>query len=386
MKAPVSPLRVVLLANYRPDRQQSMLRYAAMLARHLPGLGIPVEVVHPPACFGRLAAPESRLFKWLAYLDKYLLFPPLLAASSLGRRLRGAPAVVHICDHSNAFYAYCLAGLPCVATCHDVGAIRGALGELDDCPATGLGRLLQRLIVRGLRRTGWIACVSEATRRDLARLVTGDSSRVRVIPNGLNRDLGRPPEATRGALAGAFPELLERPYLLHVGSGLARKNREGVLRVFAAFRKEWPGRLVFAGEPLSPEMLRLRDALGLGPDEVRGIEDASDAQLEALYAHAFALLFPSRFEGFGWPVVEAQASGCPVLTTTASALPEVAGDGACLRDPADEAGFVADLRSLRDPAFRAALVERGSRNAERFTAGEMASRFSGLYREILCAS
>ncbi len=130
-------------------------------------------------------------------------------------------------------------------------------------------------------------------------------------------------------------------------------------------------------------LLALRDQLGLGADEVRVWENPPGPVLEACHRHAFALLFPSRFEGFGWPVIEAQACGCPVLTATASALPEVAGEGACLRDPADEAGFAADLRSLLDPAFRADLVARGFRNAARFTPEEMVSRFVRLYEEIL---
>jgi glycosyltransferase involved in cell wall biosynthesis len=164
---------------------------------------------------------------------------------------------------------------------------------------------------------------------------------------------------------------------------LARKNRDGVLRIFAAFRRETPSHLLFVGEPLSPDLLTLRDRLGLGADDVAVAQDPPSLLLEACYRHAFALLFPSRFEGFGWPVIEAQACGCPVLTTTVSALLEVAGDGACLRDPADEAGFAADLRALREPAFRADLIARGLRNAARFTPEEMVTRFIRLYEEIL---
>ena len=366
-----------------------MLRYAEVLERHLPAQGVPVTVWSPPRFFGHLSAPGRPLFKWLAYLDKYLLFPGLLAVGCLFRRWGKIPTVVHLCDHSNAPYVHFLAGLPSLATCHDVGAIRGAFGDLDDCPATGFGVVLQRVIVRGLRRAGWIACVSEATRQDLLRWVAPPRpDRIRVIHNGLNQafDHGAEETQTRLELLRQHPGLLDRPYLLNVGSGLARKNREGVMRIFAEFKKERPCRLVFVGEALSPALLRLRDSLGLSADDVLHIGDPSSLLLEACYRHAFVLLFPTRFEGFGWPVVEAQACGCPVLTTTVSALPEVAGTGACLRDPGDEAGFLADLRALREPAFREEMIARGKRNAERFTTAEMVSRFVQLYEEIACAS
>ena len=379
--------RLLLIANYRADRQQSMLRYAEVLERHLPARGVPVTVWSPPRLCGRLSAPGHPLFKWLAYLDKYLLFPGLLALGCLFRRWSRVPTVVHLCDHSNSPYVHFIAGLPSLTTCHDVGAIRGAFGDLDDCPATGFGVVLQRAIVRGLRRSGWIACVSEATRLDLLRWVAPPRpERVRVIHNGLNQTFAHRAEETRAELLRQDPGLLDRPYLLNVGSGLARKNREGVMRIFAEFKKDWPGRLVFVGEALSPALLRLRDTLGLTADEVRHIGDPSSLLLEACYRHAFALLFPTRFEGFGWPVIEAQACGCPVLTTTVSALPEVAGEGACLRDPGDEAGFLADLRALRNPSFRDDLIARGHRNAARFTTEEMVSRFLHLYEEIACAS
>ena len=381
--------RLLLIGNYRADRQQSMLRYAEVLERHLPAQGVPVAFWFPPHCFGRLSTPGRPLFKWLAYLDKYLLFPALLAIGCLFRRWQAIPTVVHLCDHSNSPYVSFLAGLPSLTTCHDVGAIRGAFGDLDDCPATGLGVLLQRAIMGGLRRSGWIACVSEATRRDLLRWVAPPRpERVRVIHNGLNQTFAHSAEETRACLEllRHDPGLLDRPYLLNVGSGLARKNREGVMRIFAEFKKDWPGRLVFVGEALSPALLRLRDSLGLAADDLRHIDNPSSLLLEACYRHAFALLFPTRFEGFGWPVIEAQACGCPVLTTTVSALPEVAGAGACLRDPGDEAGFLTDLRALREPSFREEIIARGHRNAERFTTAEMISRFLQLYEEIACAS
>src|SRR5205085_3940294 len=107
---------------------------------------------------------------------------------------------------------------------------------------------------------------------------------------------------------------------------------------------------------------------------------------EALYNRAHALLFPSRFEGFGWPIAEAQACGCPVLTSNRPPMNEVAGQGALLRDIEDENGFSEDLLRLRDPATRKKYRELGLQNAIRFSARKMAERYLAVYRELGAAA
>jgi glycosyltransferase involved in cell wall biosynthesis len=114
---------------------------------------------------------------------------------------------------------------------------------------------------------------------------------------------------------------------------------------------------------------------------------APDSELlEALYNRAHALLFPSRFEGFGWPIAEAQACGCPVLTSNRPPMNEVSGDGALLREVQDEDGFADDLIRLRDPAVRKKYRELGLQNATRFSARKMAERYLALYRELGAAA
>jgi len=140
-------------------------------------------------------------------------------------------------------------------------------------------------------------------------------------------------------------------------------------------------RLVFVGDLLSPELLSLAESLGIS-DRVTQVPDASEESLEALYNRAMALLYPSRFEGFGWPVIEAQACGCPVVCSNAGPLPEAAGDAGLFHDPDDEAGFAADLLRLRDPAQRAIWSEKSLRNAERFSTERMVSQYIDIYRSL----
>ena len=379
---------ILIVGNYPADGQESMLRFARMLEEGFAREGWPVESVAPRAVFGGRGgrAASTGLGKWLAYLDKYLLFP-----WTLRRRVRGLGrrAVVHVADHSNAVYAPAAAsaGHRVLVTCHDLGAVRGALGEPTDCPASRTGRVLQRWIRRSLGRADVIACVSAATRADVDRLIRrpdGTPPDSRLVHVGLNASFRPLPAAEADARLAAVPALADgRPFALHVGSGLRRKNRAGVLRIFARRREDWPeGRLVFAGEAPSAELSALAASLGVG-ERVVAVTRPSDGLLEALYSRAAALLFPSTFEGFGWPVIEAQACGCPVLCSDAGSLAEVGGEGAFVRPVTDEAAFAEELRRIvRLPAVRAAWIDAGFRNAARFTEAGMRRRYADLYREL----
>src|SRR5947208_11705205 len=159
-------LMILLIGNYPLERQQSMERFAMMMLDGLTAAGIQAEVIRPQPFFGRFRFAGRVIGKWLAYLDKFVLFRRALA-----RKLRERPALVHICDHSNAMYSKAVRELPVVVTCHDLLAVRGALGEATDCPASAPGRILQRWIVRGLESAAAVACVSRATLRDAERLV-----------------------------------------------------------------------------------------------------------------------------------------------------------------------------------------------------------------------
>jgi glycosyltransferase involved in cell wall biosynthesis len=369
---------VLLIGNFPPDQQQSMQRFSEMMLRELRALGIAAELTCPEAYFARLVpARLGFLRKWAGYIDKLIIFP---------RRLREFCNVelIHICDHSNALYAKRFPKIPVVVTCHDLLAVRGSLGEETDCPASWTGKILQRWIVASLRRADVVVCVSHATAADAVRLLgaSENAPRITVIENGLNYDYRPLPEEKVKARLEKLSQLkLDCPFVLHVGSHLRRKNREGVLRIFARTKDHWNAQLVFAGDELSNDLWTQARALGIA-DRMVEIVSAKSELLEALYNCAHALLFPSRFEGFGWPIAEAQACGCPVICRDAAPMAEVAGGAALLRDIADEDGFADDLLRLRDPATREKYRELGLQNAARFNAKKMAEQYLALYREV----
>ncbi|MEI8342327.1 MAG: glycosyltransferase, partial [Verrucomicrobiota bacterium] len=172
--------RILLVSNYRNDRQESMLRFADTLFQEMKGEGLPVTIIRPEPFFGRLKPSGSGVGKWLGYLDKFLLFPFVL------KRHAARCNVVHICDHSNAHYTRYLRDLPHLVTCNDLLAVRSALGEFSQNPTGWTGRILQRLILRGLKHARRITCISKATRQDVLRPTALPESRGDVTYMGFN--------------------------------------------------------------------------------------------------------------------------------------------------------------------------------------------------------
>ncbi|HEX9824444.1 MAG TPA: glycosyltransferase family 1 protein [Actinomycetota bacterium] len=242
-------------------------------------------------------------------------------------------------------------------------ATRRWLGKLDDA----------------LRRAAHVIVPSQATRDDLVELASFDADRVTVVPHGVDRGVFRPPADDEVArVRRRFG--IDGPYLVFIGGLEPRKNLPRLLRAFA----EVPGdvRLVVAGAwvPWNPEGVdQLRPVVDALPPETRARlvfpGYVGERDKVALLGGAEALAYPSRYEGFGLPVLEAMAVGTPVLTSTVSSLPEVAGDAAVLVDPDDEGAIAEGMtRLLSDRELAASLRAAGLERAARFSWDETAKR------------
>jgi glycosyltransferase involved in cell wall biosynthesis len=307
-------MRVLLIANFPPDLQHSMLRYADLLEAGLLAAGVEVTRVAPQARLSRLTNKGGRVWKWLAYADKYVGF-----AFELSRVIRrfqqDGPGVIHLLDQGNAVLTPLFLRWPHVVTCHDWIAIKAGSGR----------SWYQRWNAGSLRRARWLACVSEATRQEAMIRMGVPADRCCVIHNPLPPFFGAP--------AGPRPDGLPPAYLLHVGSGSFYKNRPGLLRIYAALCGQGCDLpLVLMGEPLRPEEAALAGRLGVR-DRLQERAHPDDTEIRAAYAHAAALIFPSIEEGFGWPVLEAMAQGCLVFTTGRPPMTEVGGEVAVYLDP-----------------------------------------------------
>jgi glycosyltransferase involved in cell wall biosynthesis len=279
--------------------------------------------------------------------------------------------VVHVLDASTGLGIGLRLDVPVVATVHDVIPVLQMNGRLAGPRPSALARRTIRRTVRDLGRARRIVADSEATARDLVELGEVDATRVRTIGPPVP-----PAFLGLGPRVGGLRELL----VLHVGSDAFYKNRIGVLRVLGRVRQRLPARLALVGPALSGDTARCADALGLR-DHIEVHAAPTDADLAALYERAAVLLMPSLYEGFGWPALEAMASGCPVVCSTAGSLPEVVGAAALTAPPADEealAGHVA--RVLSDGALAQELSAAGRERSRRFRLDDMARGLAEEYR------
>lgn len=368
-------MKILLVGNYEYEGSTSMQIWALALLRELRLAGIDVQLIGPKPVLGRIKPSSSGVGKWLGYFDRFILFPRALRKAAPGAD------VVHICDHGCAMYALHLKKKPVLVTCHDMLAVRGARGELPDFKPSIFGGFLQRWICRGVQSAGLVACVSRFTFDDLRRILHGQAN-LRVVLNALNYPYQQISPAEADARLAGFSEI-DRPFILHVGSSQKRKNRDGVLRVFARAVRQMDIKLVFAGELLNREQMRLARDLKVDGRVVQLLKP--DAKIiEALYNRAIALLFPSRYEGFGWPSIEAQACGCPVIASEIPPTAEVVGESAVLHSLDDEEGMADSIyRIATDSAYRAELCRRGTENVRsRFQTARMMEQYLSLYREL----
>ncbi len=232
-----------------------------------------------------------------------------------------------------------------------------------------------------------VVTVSEFSARELEALYDIPRERVVVIPNGVSEHF-YPVQTQQEAI-----DLRRRwgiptaGYILFVGGADPRKNHRVFLQAVAHRRSELGGRVILlVGDAEHPEGSYRATAQALGLEQhVRYTGRLDREDLRRLYAGADLFVFPSRYEGFGMPVLEAMACGAPTITSSVSSLPEVAGDAALLIDPDDvEALGTAMIRLLSNGELRENLRQRGFERAKLFTWQRAALRTSALYHE-LCA-
>ena len=382
-------MRILLIGNFAPDRQESMLRFARLLTAGLRAEGHQVNSWSPEPKLVRLL-PRYRYggpAKFGAYCDKLVLFP-----RQVRQRLRREQAdVIHIIDHANAIYGPLFAGRPLLATCHDVLQIRAARGEFVEHQVSRLGRRYQSWILENIARLPHVAVPSHDTALPLRRLTSMSADRISVIPLGLNYPYRRTAPAAARLVIGKMlrerdlaPGLLEhagRGYLLNVGGGQWYKNRAGLIEIYAQLRKKLTPapRLVLVGKPLASDLAARVQALGLAEDVIQ-ISNVSEPQLQALYSLAEALLFPSWNEGFGWPVAEAQACGCPVFTSNRAPMTEVGGDGAVYIDPGSPAAAAQII--VEAWPVKQDVAARGLARAVEWNQSKMIERYLHTYTSL----
>ena len=300
----------------------------------------------------------------------------------IGWELLAWPMGARSCDllHSLYFAAPIWPGMPVVVTVHDAISLHP---EFQHSRSAGIYADIMRSTVR---RAAAIITVSEHARQELAAKLDYPSERITVIPEAPDPTMRR---VTEPAAIQRVRQRYRLPpsYVLYLGGTEARKNIETLVRAWA---KVPPSevRLVIVGrfhpdDPLFPNLPNLIHELGLDNRTVV-VPFVDQADLAVVFAACTVFCYPSTYEGFGLPPIEAMACGAPVLAARASSLPEVLGDGADLLEPDDETAWATALeRLLGEADARSALAHRGSEWVKRYSWEATAAQTVHVYSRVL---
>ena len=374
---------IIIIGNYALDKQESMRRFANMMSKGFKDDGIQTEIWCPTIFFGSLfKSTQTGIGKWFSYIDKWLIFPIILKIKLTKKRYKNRNVKFHICDHSNAPYLKYLPKHRTSITCHDVLAIRGALGYKDAyAPASKMGVIYQKWILKNLKKAELLAAVSHFSLNQLQSLCTKEAKHNKhwtVIHNAFNAQFFPLHKEELNKLLSEIGIDLGEKFILHVGTAHVRKNRNFLLNIVDSLGENWEGKICFAGMPLDDKLISLSEELNL-KDRVISIVKPSHKYLVALYNGAEAFIFPSLSEGFGWPVIEAQACGTPVIASSFEPMPEVSGGAAIHENPKNAKAFAEALLVLKNDVERERLIEKGFKNTERFQIEKMINSYLKLF-------
>lgn len=227
-----------------------------------------------------------------------------------------------------------------------------------------------------VRRADHVICISEQTRQDVVELLNIPEKKSSVIYLGCSFP---------GQTTCSHPAIIRKPYLLFIGERGGPKNFKRLLESYgkSAFLSQEVALVCFGGKPFTRDELQQQRDLGLAEEKVIQTS-GSDEKLKNLYSHANALVYPSLYEGFGLPILEAMACGCPVLCSNVSSMPEVAGQAAVFFDPLQiDSMMVAMEKVVQSTEKKNSLIRAGRNQASRFSWQRCTDETVEVYKKCL---
>ncbi|EOR92913.1 mannosyl transferase [Arcticibacter svalbardensis MN12-7] len=307
--------------------------------------GHQVQVWAPKSSFFNLPLKGS-MKKWMGYIDQYIVFP-----AQVNKWLKGCSAdtLFVFTDQAQGPWVPLVANRHHVVHCHDFLAQASASGKIAEIKISWTGRQYQNLIRKGLNKGKHFISGSKKTQEELLKFLPEYPLSSDVVYNGIVKTFAPFDLFEARVILGKKVSLDLMPgYLLHVGNNQWYKNRSGVIEIYNAWRTKSKAKLplLLVGEGLSPQLAKTLEQSPFKND-IHIICKLGDEDVRLAYAGATVFIFPSLAEGFGWPIAEAMASGCLVITTDEAPMSEVAGD----------AGFLIPLRPDHSPAIQEWAVE-----------------------------
>ena len=256
-----------------------------------------------------------------------------------------------------------------VATVHDM--IHELYPEMFSIPDN-----TTRLKKDTISRVDHIISISESTKRDLIKIFDIEESKISVIHHGVDSSLF---ENIPGNIKTS-----EKPYLLYVGTRAGYKNFNGFLKAVASsslLKKNFD--LIAVGNKFTPIEYKFISSLGFKDSQVRQVPHLTDFHLAQFYSHASAFIFPSLYEGFGLPPLEAMSAGCPVISSNTSSMPEVVRDAAIYFNPYDTEEMASAIEKVVfSEDLKKQLVMLGYENIKNFSLNKCASKTREVYSKL----
>ena len=282
--------------------------------------------------------------------------------------------------HSPDFVLPPISGdIPTLLTVHDLSFI-----HFPDTFPPVLVNYLNRVVPWSVSRAAHVLADSNSTKMDLMEQWAVPEDKITVLYSGVNQDYQPVKDPLLLDKVKKIYDLGDAPYLLSVGTIQPRKNYHMLIQAFASIARSYPHNLFIAGGKgwLEDNMMAEAARQGIA-DRVRFLGFIADEHLSALYSAASLFLFPSLYEGFGLPVLEAMACGVPAVISNSSSLPEVGGEAALHLDPRQPEAWSEGMdRVLSDPGLAAAMVDAGFEQVQRFSWEKSAQELLDIYDSL----
>jgi glycosyltransferase involved in cell wall biosynthesis len=376
-------IEILLLRGVQRAQMNSMDRYSSSLIDALRDCS-PLNwafddlTIKSANVFNILNKERELLKKIDEYISRFVLYP----LKSISFKVN----IYHVIDHDYSFLRYALRNRPLVVTCHDLIILKGANNLIPGFYPSKKTLLKFKFIVNGLREADKIITVSNCTKNDIIHYLHIPREKIHVIHNGIDpnfkilenkKDIRKFRESLR------IPN--DRKIIIHISAEQVYKNIEGVLHVTNRLIHNFNEKvsLLRVGDLLTENHRDLVRKLDI-EENVYEAGYLSDSELVLAYNAADVLIFPSWYEGFGFPPLEAMACGTPVVASNRSSLPEIIGDAGVLISPDDYEGMARAIhRIFSDEQWRLSLVEKGLKQIVKFKWRNAAAETLSVYEEVI---